>query len=188
MQEKMENMWATKLGLRTFNSALFRELEALMIETPVDYTILFRELSMLPEDIGPLKASFYKDSRGTASMHAYEPEPGEMEKRWSEWFIKWKSLLSGAGTTDANAAPPRSREEISRHMKLVNPKYSLREWLLAPVYQQATEGNYSAVRELQEVITQPYAEQSKGVEDRYYQRVPSKMSGVGGISYYSCSS
>jgi uncharacterized protein YdiU (UPF0061 family) len=73
-------------------------------------------------------------------------------------------------------------------MKLVNPKYSLREWLLAPAYEQATEGNYSAVHQLHDVITQPYAEQSKEVEDKYYKKVPSELSRVGGISYYSCSS
>jgi hypothetical protein len=33
---------------------------------------------------------------------------------------------------------------------------------------QATAGNYSQVRELQEVMTQPYAEQSKEVDEKYY--------------------
>lgn len=188
MQEKVEKMWATKLGLRTFNSELFRELEALMIQTPVDYTIFFRELSMVPEDIGPLKKSFYEHSGATASMHAYEADPEEMEKRWSEWFIKWKSLISSASAMDANAASPHSREEISRQMKLVNPKYSLREWLLAPAYQQATVGNYSPVRELQELITQPYDEQAEDMENKYNRKMPPEFFEIGGLSYLSCSS
>ncbi len=190
MQAQMEKMWAAKLGLGTFHAALFSELETLMVQTPVDYTIFFRELSMVPDDIGPLKKSFYKDSKcAMASMHpTYETDPEGMDKRWSEWLTKWKSLIGSASTTDANAAPPRSREEISRQMKLVNPKYSLREWLVVPAYQQATAGNYSLVRELQEVMTQPYAEQSKDVEEKYYRLKPSEFFEVGGFSYVSCSS
>ena len=187
MQVQMEKMWAAKLGLSTFHAALFSELEILMVQTTVDYTIFFRELSMLPDDIGPLKKSFYKNSKHTiTSIHAtYETDPKEMEKRWSEWLKKWKVLI---GTTDANAALPRSREALSRQMKLINPKYSLREWFVVPAYQQAAAGNYTLVRELQEVMTQPYAEQSKDVERKYYTLKPPEFFEVGGLSHYSCSS
>jgi uncharacterized protein YdiU (UPF0061 family) len=190
MQAQMEKMWAAKLGLGTFHAALFSELETLMVQTPVDYTIFFRELSTVPDDIGPLRKSFYKDStRAVVSMHpTYETDPEGMDKRWSGWLTKWKSLIVSAGTSDANTAPPRSREEISGQMKLVNPKYSLREWLVVPAYSQASAGNYSLVRELQEVMTQPYAEQSKAVEAKYYRLKPSELFAVGGISYVSCSS
>jgi len=175
MQAQMERMWAAKLGLGTFHAALFSELETLMVQTPVDYTIFFRELSTVPNDIGPLKKSFYNDRE-------------VMDNRWSEWLTKWKSLIGSAGTTDGNAAPPHSREELSRQMKLVNPKYSLREWFVVPAYQQATAGNYALVQELQQVMTQPYAEQSKDVEEKYYRLKPSEFFEVGGLSYVSCSS
>jgi uncharacterized protein YdiU (UPF0061 family) len=160
-----------------------------MVQTPVDFTIFFRELSMLPDDIGPLKKSFYKGSMCTmASEHpTYEADPDRMDKRWSEWFTKWKSLISNS-TTDANAAPVRSSEEISMQMKLVNPKYSLREWFVVPAYQQASTGSYSLVRELQEVMTQPYTEQSKDVEGKYYRLKPLEFFEAGGLSHYSCSS
>jgi len=175
MQAEMEKMWTTKLGLGTFHAALFSELETLMVQTPVDYTIFFRELSMLPDDIVPLKKSFYQDLEG-------------MDQRWSAWLTKWKSLIVSASTSDANAAQPRSRDEISRQMKLVNPKYSLREWFLVPAYSQASAGNYALIRELQEVMTQPYAEQSQDVEDKYYRLKPSEFFEVAGLSYVSCSS
>ncbi|SIS73121.1 protein adenylyltransferase SelO [Neptunomonas antarctica] len=181
MQTKMEAMWAAKLGLDTFHPALFSELETLMVEMPVDYTIFFRELSSLPDDIGPLQKSFYQ-----ASSYAADPE--EMNKRWSQWLAKWTSLIDSPSTTGANAAQSRSRKEISRQMKLVNPKYSLREWFVVPAYQQAAAGNYSLVRELQDVMTQPYAEQPKNVEDKYYRLKPAEFCEVGGLSYYSCSS
>lgn len=168
MQAQMKKMFAAKLGLSTFHAELFSELEMLMVETPVDYTIFFRELSSVPDDIGPLKKSFY------------ETDPDGMDKRWLEWLRKWKSLI--------NAAPLRSREEISTQMKLVNPKYSLREWFVVPAYQQAAIGNYTIIRELQEVMTEPYSEQSKEVEEKYYRLKPSEFFEVGGLSFYSCSS
>jgi len=57
-----------------------------------------------------------------------------------------------------------------------------------PAYQQASAGNYALIRELQEVMTQPYAEQSKDVEAKYYRPKPSEFFEVGGLSHISCSS
>lgn len=185
MQTQMQKMWAAKLGLDTFHSELFSELETLMLQTPVDYTLFFRELSTLPDDIGPLKKSFYMDAKlaMTSIDQGYNADPKIMEKRWSEWLTKWKSL-----TGIDNVTCSHFRKELSEKMKLVNPKYILREWFVVPAYQQAAAGNYSLVRELQEVMTQPYAEQSKEVEDKYYRLKPTEFFDVGGLSYYSCSS
>jgi len=175
MQTQMEKMWAAKLGLSVFDAALFNELVTLMAQTPVDYTLFFRELSMVPDDIAPLKKSFYAS-----------PASEEIDKRWSEWLVKWK-LLNGS-SSNGNTTAPYSREDLSKQMKLVNPKYSLREWFVMPAYQQATERNYSLVRDLQDVITQPYAEQSKEIEEKYYRLKPSELFDIGGLSQYSCSS
>ena len=190
MQTQMEKMWADKLGLATFDAALFSELETLMVQTPVDYTLFFRELSTLPDDIGPLRKSFYKGSKGAAAAidMTVATDTDEMDKRWSAWLGKWKALINGAGTNDANAVPLRSHEAISTQMKRVNPKYSWREWFVVPAYSQAAVGNYAVIRELQEVMTQPYAEQSKDVEEKYYRPKPPEFFDVGGLSYYSCSS
>lgn len=185
MQAQMQKMWAAKLGLNTFDSDLFSELETLMAQTPVDYTIFFRELSAVPDDIGPLKKSFYNGAEYTmTSMQpTHKPDPEDMDILWSQWLIKWKSLIASDNVTSV-----RSRDELSTQMKRVNPKYILREWFVVPAYQRANEGDYSLVRELQDVMTQPYAEQSKEIEDKYYRLKPSELFDVGGLSYYSCSS
>ena len=167
MQMEMQKMWASKLGLDTYDAALFRELAILMLHTSVDYTLFFRELSELPEDIDFLTKSFYQDVTHDDSL----------QKRWSLWLEKWKSLISSA-----------NKEALSQQMKRVNPKYTLREWFLVPAYQQAKVGDYTLLRELQEVMTQPYAEQSKDVEKKYYSLKPSRFFEVGGISHVSCSS
>ncbi|MGK0398012.1 MAG: hypothetical protein ACJA0I_000301 [Gammaproteobacteria bacterium] len=189
MKAKMEQMWAEKLGIGIFHAGLFSELEALMVQTSVDYTIFFRELSSLPDDIEPLKKSFYKNEN--ASMGSvYETGFEEMDKRWLEWFAKWKLIITTNSTASANvnAAVPQSPEALSRQMKLINPKYSLREWFVVPAYQQATSSQYSLIRELQTVMTEPYTEQSEDVEEKYYKLKPNEFFELGGVSHLSCSS
>lgn len=184
MQSEMEKMWASKLGLTTLDAELFKELAVLMMQTSVDYTLFFRELSELPEDIDFLTKSFYQDL-------TYDED---IQKRWTQWLEKWKLLISTSNTPDMNAASPQSREALSQQMKRVNPKYTLREWFLVPAYKRAKEGDYTLLRELQEVMTQPYdeqskeVEQSKDVERKYYSLKPSRFFEVGGISHVSCSS
>ncbi len=184
MQTQMDMMWASKLGLGAFHEELFSELEMLMRQTPVDYTIFFRELSMVPDDISHLKKSFYNNFKHSMTP-MWPTDPEKMNQRWLQWFTKWKSLILIDGT---NADHECSRKELSVQMKLVNPKYNLREWFVMPAYQQASSGNYTLVRELQEVMTQPYTDQSKSVDEKYYRLKPSELFQVGGLSYYSCSS
>ena len=167
MQIKMENMWASKLGLDKFDDKLFTDLINLMIETKVDYTIFFRELSNLPSSVEELEKSFYSNS--------FENE--NLKSRWSIWLNRWKKEIE-----------KESKEELSRKMKLVNPKYTLREWHLVPAYQEAQKGNYELIHKLQEVMTNPYDEQTKEIEERYYAKKPSDYFGIAGISHVSCSS
>ncbi len=170
MQEALEKMWAAKLGLSTFDEPLFRELFRLMMQTRVDYTIFFRELSHIPEEITPLTKSFYNET--------FVDE--KLLQRWTEWLEKWKSLI--------DIATPKSREKLSAQMKMTNPKYTLREWFLVPAYQQAENGDYTLIHELQEVMTHPYDEQSREIEEKYYRKKPAHFFDIAGISHVSCSS
>ena len=166
MEEEMKKMWVSKLGLESFDEELYDELEILMVQTGVDYTVFFRELSNIPEDITSLEKSFYNLN--------YEES---IKNRWQEWLTKWRSLLNSSNIS-----------EISTQMKLINPKYTLREWFLVPAYEAAKKGDYSLVKELQEIMNDPYSEQSQEVEDKYYRLKPKEFFEVGGISHVSCSS
>ena len=162
----IQQMWADKLGLAHYNEALVNELFQLMVQTKVDFTIFFRELCKIPKDWSDLKISFY------ASI------PTDLEHQWQTWLQSWNELIGGSG--DPN--------EIAEKMKRVNPKYTWREWLIAPAYQQAKQGDYSLVKELQEVFSHPYEEQSQAIEEKYYCLKPAQYFNAGGISHYSCSS
>lgn len=169
MQEKMEKMWANKLGLEKFDIELFEELINLMIETKVDYTIFFRELSNIPDDMSSIEKSFYESS-----------ENENIKSRWNNWLEKWKLQI--------NVKDEESKQKLSNQMKLTNPKYTLREWHLVWAYQEAQKGNYKPVHELQEIMTNPYEEQTKEIEEKYYIKKPSDFFGIAGISHVSCSS
>ncbi len=169
MQGAMIEMWTAKLGLQKFDATLFNELMSLMIETSVDYTIFFRELSSLPTEIDPLTKSFYNENIDKALI-----------ARWSEWLKKWQEAI--------NVTSLQEHEALSNQMKSVNPKYTLREWFLVPAYQKATDGDYSLIYELQEVMNNPYEEQSKEIEQMYYQKKPRELFDIAGVSHVSCSS
>ena len=166
MQKQIQNMWAAKLGLADYHPNLVQELMQLLTKSEVDYTIFFRELSHVPENVSALKKSFYSKTSQ------------ELDEEWQAWLKNWRDLVTKGG----------SLTEISAKMKQVNPKYAWREWLIVPAYQQAMQGDYTLVRELQEVLSSPYDEQSQKVEDKYYRLKPETFFNVGGVSHYSCSS
>ncbi|OCL86804.1 hypothetical protein AAX26_01110 [Aliarcobacter thereius] len=169
MQDKMENMWAKKLGLESFDFKFFEELINLMIDTKVDFTIFFRELSNIPDDISTLEKSFYDNLNNE-----------NLKSRWQKWFEKWKAKI--------NINDEESKQKLSNQMKLINPKYILREWHLVWAYKEAEKGNYEPVNELQEIMTKPYEEQTKEIEKKYYTKKPDNFFGIAGISHVSCSS
>jgi uncharacterized protein YdiU (UPF0061 family) len=168
MQKQVKKMWAAKLGLVTFDDELFKSLMSLMIRSKVDFTIFFRELSTIPEQIFVLKKSFYVETSQ------------QLDDQWLAWLNLWRREVISQNNSEL--------ADISVKMKQTNPKYTWREWLVAPAYQQAMKGDYSLVRELQEVLSHPYDEQSREVEAKFYQLKPKAFFNAGGVSHYSCSS
>jgi uncharacterized protein YdiU (UPF0061 family) len=73
-------------------------------------------------------------------------------------------------------------------MKRVNPAVTWREWLIAPAYEQAAQGDYSLVRELQEVFRHPYDALPAELAATYDRLKPREFFNAGGVSHYSCSS
>ena len=130
------------------------------------------------ECIIPLKKSFYNESFCDEKIL----------KSWSQWLDQWKSLIHNSNPVDINATSPQSREKLSEQMKRVNPKYTLREWFLVPAYREASNGDYTLIGELQEVMTNPYAELSYEMEEKYYKKKPSHFFEIAGVSHVSCSS
>ena len=166
MQKQIQKMWAAKLGLANYHREIVQVLMQLLTRSEADYTIFFRELSHIPENVSALKKSFYSKTSQ------------QLDEEWQSWLKSWRNLVIKGGNLAA----------ISVKMKQINPKYAWREWLIVPAYQQAMQGDYTLVRELQEVLSAPYDEQSQRIEDKYYRLRPEAFFNVGGVSHYSCSS
>ena len=166
MAQEIEAMWARKLGLVTYDAALVNELLELMVQSKVDYTIFFRQLSAIPGNISALKESFYLASSE------------ELDARWSRWLQRWLGCIMGS----------KDAMTTSKVMKDNNPQYTWREWLIVPAYQQAEHGETSKIKELQQVFSRPYDEQVGELETKYNRLKPREFFNAGGVSQYSCSS
>ena len=166
MDQEMETMWAKKLGLIRYDAPLVTEMLQLMLHSNVDYTIFFRKLSNIPEKLTELKDSFYLESSD------------QIDGRWISWLQRWRQHITNRG----------DQKKISAEMKLINPKYTWREWLIAPAYEKAEQGDYTLINEVQEVLANPYQEQSPEVEKKYDRIKPKRFFNAGGVSHYSCSS
>ena len=166
MNDEFERMWAKKLGMTQYDAALLKDLLQLMIASKADYTMFFRKLSHIPEHIAPLKESFYVSCSD------------QLDEQWNSWLQRWRTQIAREG----------NHTVISAAMKRTNPKYAWREWLIAPAYKKAEQGDYSLIRELQSVFSQPYDEQSQETERTFDLLKPKEFFHVGGISHYSCSS
>lgn len=166
MNQAFEDMWAKKLGLAQYDAALVQELLQLMIVSNADYTMFFRKLSHIPQEIDVLKESFYT------------PSSEKVDQQLNGWLQRWRRRIMIEGDIEAT----------STAMKRTNPKYAWREWLIAPAYKKAEQGDYSLIKELQSVFSNPYEEQSSEMETKYDRLKPKEFFRVGGISHYSCSS
>ena len=166
MNQELEVMWASKLGLMTYDATLVNELLELLVLSKADYTILFRKLSDIPEQLSSLKESFYV------------PSTEELDVQWTNWLQRWRKQITRCGELHV----------ASEAMKHMNPKYTWREWLIAPAYEQAAEGDTRLIKDLQAVFSNPYAEQSAEVEAFYDRLRPRSFFNAGGVSHYSCSS
>ena len=166
MTQQLEAMWASKLGLPTYNPDLVNELLELLVRSKADYTMVFRRLSEIPEQFSALQESFYL------------PCSPELDGAWQSWLERWQKSIRAGGDRSATAAA----------MKRVNPAITWREWLVAPAYQQAEHGDTSLIEELQAVFSHPYDELSPELAATYDRLKPREFFNAGGVSHYSCSS
>jgi len=166
MDEQLAAMWAGKLGLIEGDPTLVDELLRLMVRTKVDYTMLFRRLSTIPEQLSVLKESFYV------------PSTEALDAEWEAWLRRWRARIAQSGDGQAT----------STAMQRVNPTLTWREWLIAPAYERAATGDFSQIHDLQEMFRHPYDQPSAEVDARVDRLRPREFFNAGGVSHYSCSS
>jgi uncharacterized protein YdiU (UPF0061 family) len=166
MTHELDAMWASKLGLISYDAELVNALLQLLVASKVDYTIFFRRLSEIPEDLAALKESFYL------------PSTEQLDAQWTQWLGRWREQITAGGDLSAR----------STAMQRVNPAVTWREWLIAPAYQQAEQGDTTLIQELQAVFSHPYDTLPPELAATYDRLKPREFFNAGGVSHYSCSS
>ena len=137
-----------RLGLNSAadnDQQLIERLLQLMQGSAVDYSLFFRRLGELPAEqaVARLRDEFI-DLAG---------------------FDRWAHDYCSRSAMDK-----RSQAERQQHMHAVNPLYLLRNYLAQQAIEAAEAGDYTAVRELHAVLSQPFVEQPG--QQRYAERPP----------------
>ena len=152
-----EQCWRPKLGLQGDVEVreLFTELEELMSESSIDYTIFWRQLSTLPENTDGLQPALYSI------------QPAEREQRWVKWLQRWRSF-----------------DPDPEIMRRSSPKYVPREWMLVEAYEAAQKGDFSVVHELQNLFASPFSEHAESAP-KYFRKAAAETESLGGVAFMS---
>ncbi|OQW80222.1 MAG: hypothetical protein BVN35_00115 [Proteobacteria bacterium ST_bin11] len=171
-------MMAAKLGLAAFepseDDALVNELTQLMQACETDMTLFYRQLADIEVSAATNSPA---DFLAMLQRTSYEPLSDENRERAMRWFAMY------CVRSQRNARSPLER---STAMSAVNPKYVLRNYLAQLAIDQAEQGDFGLVRELLDVLRQPYAE--KADKHSFAAKRPDWAKQRAGCSMLSCSS
>ena len=178
--EKWNRMMANKLGFEASSEAvqgLVRELIKLLAVIETDMTLFFRGLSTI--DLAA------QDQIDDELLHAafdkawYRPEQVDWpyQESLAAWLRAYAQCIRDAGMDERNRVALMNR---------TNPKYVLRNYLAQQAIDKASEGDFSMVEELLDVLRRPYDEQPD--KEIYAERRPEWARHRVGCSMLSCSS
>ncbi|AMK76650.1 MULTISPECIES: protein adenylyltransferase SelO [Methylomonas] len=171
-------MMAAKLGLTAFapseDDALVNQLTQLLQVAETDMTLFYRQLADVDVSAGSDSlAQFLAMLQRTN----YEPLNDESIEQATRWFEIYRLRSQRDG---------KLQQERSAAMNAVNPKYVLRNYLAQLAIDQAEQGDFALVRELLEVLRNPYAEQPD--KESFAAKRPDWAKQRAGCSMLSCSS
>eukprot|EP00980_Cylindrotheca_fusiformis_P008433 scaffold1784_cov116-Cylindrotheca_fusiformis.AAC.13 len=187
-ESKLKETFRTKLGLPLEADAgdeLWAALQKLFLKSRTDWTLFWRQLTYVMRDFPDLESAEYEEMMqilegSSESSPFYEPLTPEVRREWIAWLKDWRDVMK--------ATRPSSGEAVFESMRLTNPKYVLREWMLVDAYSTAAEGDETILNELYELIQRPYDEGSSEEAQAYYRRAPESAVARGGTAFMSCSS
>jgi serine/tyrosine/threonine adenylyltransferase len=181
MQVQMLEMLHAKLALevRAGEEALVKELPDLLQRCETDMTIFFRRLA----DVDPaarttLEASDEQWIERLSDAY-YVPEQLTPEHRAATcaWLRQYMARSRSEGSVG---------EARRTRMNAINPKFVLRTYIAQLAIDKAEQGDASLVRELLQVLRQPYAEQPEF--EQWAAKRPDWARHRPGCSMLSCSS
>lgn len=170
-----------QLAQRGVARDLVKQLLDLLVETPTDMTIFFRNLADVPvqreatdadADLlrAPLEAAFY-DPAGRS---------GDYLRALDAWLRRYMAQV--LELRDDGVDPDVRRRE----MRLTNPRYVFRNYLAQQAIDLAAAGDESEIQVLLDVLRRPYDDQPALA--RYADKRPEWAKNRAGCSMLSCSS
>ena len=183
--EGCQSMLAAKLGLTTDHlqqdETLANDILDLMQEIETDMTIFYRRLANLRFDGGVNLSVQNSDDAFLMVLGDafYKPEQvtDDYSAKLIAWIHRYRDQCHHAEISDVTR---------SQSMNAVNPKYVLRNYLAQIAIDKATEGDYSEIAQLLEVLRRPYDEQPE--HESLAAKRPDWARNRAGCSMLSCSS
>jgi uncharacterized protein YdiU (UPF0061 family) len=172
---------ANKLGLKSFNESdvnLLDELHAVFQLAEADMTIFYRQLANV--DLQNIPES--DEALINIIKFAYYAEPDQQAKAaMAKWLRSYGERLQQDYVLTAE-----SNDSRKARMNRSNPKYVLRNYMAQQAIDKATEGDYSEIENLLQLLRKPYDEQPE--QEIYFAKRPEWARVKAGCSMLSCSS
>lgn len=184
--EAVRDTWRRKLGFAYPASsdradALWKEMEPLLQAGQADWITCWRQMAhvaAMPEGTDDAELLAPLDSwSGNAGAHSawYAPLTPALRDRWVKFLRKWRAALEEEG----------EREGAKMRMLGENPKYVPREWMLVEAYETANKGDFALVKQLHDLLLDPYAEGTPAQAEKYYRTAPKVSLSKGGTAFMS---
>jgi len=169
-----------KLGFEQIekeDDVLIEELLSVLSSVETDWTLFFRllakfdldeEIPRIDQIIRTIEPALYSSVEGNS----------EYLNLLLDWFQKYRARGVRSAITKGKRAAL---------MNSVNPKFVLRNYLVQIAIEKASEGDFSTINELLDVVRQPYSEQCDQ-EENYGRKRPEWARRKAGCSMLSCSS
>lgn len=178
--EQWQQDMASKLGLQAFgeqDSALVGDLFKALQTAETDMTIFFRLLANLDSQ---------KEQDDAALLDIISPAYYQTPNaEFAEPMVKWLRAYQQRLQQDY-VLKGESQHERKARMNRVNPKYVLRNYMAQQAIDKATEGDFTEVNKLLQLLRNPYDEQPE--YEMYFARRPEWARTKAGCSMLSCSS
>ncbi|KAL7465516.1 hypothetical protein ACHAXS_005835 [Conticribra weissflogii] len=180
---------------------IWEELEPLLRTGRGDWTLFWRQLTYVATEYSPAAGAkpnydemmdllLGADRCPSVVNPFYDPLTKENKATLRSIIEKWHKALTKCHEFNVEQSPDVAVVPPEERMRLLNPKYVLREWMLVEAYSKADAGkfipgDYSTIHELFELCKDPYGEGTPEMHEKYYRRAPDETLRAGGTAFMS---
>lgn len=175
------DMMTSKLGLLAFDETgdelLSQDLMRNLKNADIDMTLFFRRLADINISLdqgADIMTPFMQMLADVSYQESLEPQ---VAADFQDWFSRY---------CERSKQDPRPADGRRKQMHAVNPLYVLRNYLAQEAIEDAEQGDYALLHELQSVLKNPYTYQEG--KDRFTRKRPDWAKQKAGCSMLSCSS